>query len=973
MSQANASTTENPELPPAFPESKPVDLKVTVQSIEGFNFLTELGSHQLAVSILFPTHTSDVMSPLSPPAETVQLDFSETYAFQFYPQSTVNALLSNPLEFFLYICTPDMKKQTQVARFVFPFDQLFFNDSYTASIEGKVLPDGQAVLSPEGLKMNIECAWSTPIFDPDVQKNSLIATFNISSVNSPPLAMVNCSTQPNNPATHIFTYTLFSEMPDQQVLLLEDGKFQSTTPDGSDAFVNINATQKFFIKPDDLEKWKEAAETEQCISFCLKPELSPLLQPLGITQEMYSALFGVAEVPLSHFAKPGRSHLQITIPLLRDMNYSERQPGAPLLSPTGFPPEPAPDNSKKKTAGRKTTPSARGAAPAKGRVTSTPSSKKPRALNAKEKKMLAQLQTVMKFDNETDYFKESTTSLKLEIALSRPIIPRPATPASTKTPEEIVKPLPKMHDQRLADATEEFCRQLKIAIEKLNDCDMKSEEFKNLRHLIKEGLKPSIVEIVRQVFLSKTEENEDGTLKKLPPPKITPSFISELRTFLITNLNKTINTKYDLAFPHAPPLPTEMDVEHITNRIMKQSYHKTDDLEQLYLRRCELDPLNAKWPFEFALYYNDRKSPKALEYFAKAISIDYNFTAAILGFCSQLANSGNREDCVVLLNMLENRKPNDPTVTVCLSILYQLIESSKSDEFLGKISTMSANLPKSPNLIAASSLLEVHDTFMSEIMLTREQLQCQPSKDLLILLAKFTQQNGEYSRAQEYLKECLEADQEDLALWKMLGEYQYAAGERDKASVSFERMLALAEEPDPEVCLRLALIDILKGKYDKAYDLLMYTVQHMAIALAWTCLGVCCLRMEDFEEAEASLCQANEMDQWDATTWGYCAILCGKCDRRIEGEQALVLATKLKLRDWRLIQELIEIYDDISQGEETLLCLNELKNVKQEECHSSLEPDDAGHSQRDESGKEEEEEEEEAKDNDEDPMDGEIL
>lgn len=944
-----ASATESKsDLPPAFPEPKPIDLKVTVHSIEGFQFLTELGAHQLAVSILFPTHSADAMSPLAPPAESVPFEFSENYSFQFYPTTTINALLANPLEFFLYICTPDMKKQTQVARFVFPFDQLFFNDSYTSAIEGKVLPDGQAVLSPEGLKMNIECAWSTPLFEPEEQKNSLIATFNISSVNSPPLAMVNCSTQPNNPATHIFTYSLFTELPDNQVLIVEDGRFQSTAADGSDAFVNFNSTQKFFVTPEDLEKWKEAAENDQCISFFLRPELSALLQPLGITPDMYSALFGIAEVPLSHFAKPGRSHLQLTVPLLRDPEYQERQPGTVLLSPNGFPPEPVPEASKKKAANKKVSPSARTPANAKGRTTSTPTSKKPRALNAKEKKMLAQLQTVMKFDDDTDYFKQSTTQLKLEIALSRPIIPRPATPASTKTPEEIVKPLPKMHEQRLADATEEFCRQLEISIEKLRSSDMKGDAYKTLRNLIKESLKPSVVEIVRQVFLykeSEEESDEDSQKKskalKKPPPEITGSFVSELRSFLIANLNKTINTKFDLAFPHESPFPPEMDVFHITNRIAEQSYHKTDDLEYLYQRRCELDPLNAAWPFEFALYYNDIKSPKALEYFSHAISIDYNFTAAILGFCSQLAKSGNREDCVVLLNMLDGRKPNDPTVTVCLSILYQLIESSKSDEFLAKISQMSANLPKSPNLIAAASLLEVHDTFLSEIMLTREQLQCQQSKELLVLLAKFTQQNGEYSRAQEYLKECLEANQEDLSLWKMLGEYQYAAGEFDKAHVSFERLLALAEQPDPEICLRLALINMMHTNYQKAYDLLMYTVQNTQIALSWTCLGVCCLRMEDYEEAECCLQQSNEMNKWDPTTWGYCAVLCAKLDRRIEGEQALILAAKLRLRDFRLIHEIINLYDEIAKGEETRACLELMKGIKIDECHKSLEPDGA--------------------------------
>ena len=961
--QKNTSATSsevNIDMPPPIQEAVSVDLIVTIHSVEGFNFLTELGSHQLSASILFPTHNIDQMSPLFPPMENIPFEYTQTFTVQFYPQSTINALLASPLEFFLYICTPDMKKQTQVAKFIFPFDQLLFNDSYNTSIEGKILPDGQSVLSPENMKMNIECTWTQPLYDIEIQKNSIIATFNIQSINSPPLAMVNCSTQPNNPATHIFTYTLFGEMPDKQVLAIEGGKFQSTTPDGSDAYVNFNAHQKFFIQPDMLELWKEASETEQTVKLFLKPELNSLIQPLGITQDQYSALFGVAEIPLTHFAKPGRSHLQLTVPLLRDQEYSERNQGIRPLSPNGFPPEPIPEN-KKKGMAKKLISSSRGG-PTKGKQTLTSTTKKPRTLSAKDKKLLAQLQTIMNFEPETDYFKESTTSLKLEITLSRPIIPRPATPASTKTPEEIVKPLPKLHEARLANATEEFCRMINISIDKLSGVDLNGKEFQTLRKLIKEELKPSIVEIVKQVFLSKSDEDEN---KNSQPPEITSAFVSELRTFLLMNLNKTMSTRFDFSYPHAPPYPEEMDVEHITNRIIKQSYHKTDDIEALYKRRCELDPLNPRWPYELAIYYNDIKSPKALECFANAISINYNFTSAILGFCSQLALSGNREDCIVLLNMLDQRRPNDPTVTVCLSILYQLIESSKSDEFLGKISAMSTNLSKSPYLIAAASLLEVHDTFMSEIMITREQQQCQPSIDLLKLMAKFTQQTGEYSRAQEYLKEVIEAEQEDLSLWKMLGEYQYSAGEKEKALASFERLLALAEEPDPEICLRLSLIYILNGMYEKAYDLLMYTVQHKDMALAWTCLGVCCLRRKEYEEAEASLCQANELDKWDPTTWGYCSVLCAKCDRRIEGEQALVYATKQKLRDYRLIQEIIELYENVAIGEETKICLNELKSIQPEDCHASLEPENAGkeieETQEEETDKETSSEEEQQK------------
>jgi tetratricopeptide (TPR) repeat protein len=606
--------------------------------------------------------------------------------------------------------------------------------------------------------------------------------------------------------------------------------------------------------------------------------------------------------------------------------------GAPLLSPTGFPPEPTPEpNAKKKAPARKPVVSARNTTAGKKPAPATPG-KKPRALSAKDKKTLAQLTSCLQFDPTTDYFKESTTQLRLEVTLSRPIFPRPVTPASTKTPEEIVQPLPKLHDFRLAKATDEFCRQLNLAIERLEAAHGASEAFDPIRNVIKESLKPSIVEIVKQIFLNLPPNSGPA-----PKIEITQAFISELRTFLVTNLFKTLNTRFDLAFPRAPPEPPEMGVEQITRRLGAQTYHQTSDIEALHIKRCELDPLNPRWPFELALHYNNINSPNALVCFAKAISIDYNFTAAILGFSAQLAKNGNREDCVVLLQLLDQRKPDDPTVTVCLLILYQLIESSKTDQFLAKVSQMSLRLTRSPTIIAADSMLEVHDTFLSEMMLTREQLQNGRSKELLILLARFTQQTKEFSRAQEYLKEAIELDREDLELWKMLGSFQYAAGEYDEALASFEQLLALAENPDAGVCLKLSLVSIQHQKYDKAFDLLMYTVERLDVSVAWTALGVCCLRLGDFEEAEAALGQANQMDRWDATTWGYCAVLCAKMDRWIEGEQAVSLAVRLKLRDFRLINEIIELFGEVAKGEEVRTDLNELRKVTEAECHKSLE------------------------------------
>jgi hypothetical protein len=59
--------------------------------------------------------------------------------------------------------------------------------------------------------------------------------------------------------------------------------------------------------------------------------------------------------------------------------------------------------------------------------------------------------------------------------------------------------------------------------------------------------------------------------------------------------------------------------------------------------------------------------------------------------------------------------------------------------------------------------------------------------------------------------------------------------------------------------------------------------------------------------------------------------------RWIEGEQAVSLAARLKLRDFRLIKEIIELYDELAKGEETRMYLTELINVQEADCHRSLE------------------------------------
>lgn len=281
--------------------------------------------------------------------------------------------------------------------------------------------------------------------------------------------------------------------------------------------------------------------------------------------------------------------------------------------------------------------------------------------------------------------------MKLEIILTRPIVPRILTPAITKRPEEVVKPLPKYHPSRLADSTEEFCRQVNLSIDRLLDkVDLRT---------IKEQLKPSIVGIVQQ-------------LKK---EKITESDTAELRNFLLTNLSRTLNVRFGLSYPLSNVEAPAPSIDIISNRIYLQKFHKTYLIDDLHSQRTKMDSLSSRWPFEFALYLASTDSSFCLKYFGTAVSIDFSFREAILGLAAHLTKYGVKDDALVLVLMLNDKFPNDPALIVILSILYGLIESSKSDEYQAKINQM----PKSPYLTAAAQLLDVNDSYLSEMVISR--------------------------------------------------------------------------------------------------------------------------------------------------------------------------------------------------------------------------------------------------------------
>lgn len=81
----------------------------------------------------------------------------------------------------------------------------------------------------------------------------------------------------------------------------------------------------------------------------------------------------------------------------------------------------------------------------------------------------------------------------------------------------------------------------------------------------------------------------------------------------------------------------------------------------------------------------------------------------------------------------------------------------------------------------------------------------------------------------------------------------------------------------------------------------------------WLNLGIACLRLQSYNEAEDALSQANLLDTHYAKIWGYTTLLCLKYSQEARKDQAefcLARALKLNIEDDYLLEEIGDIYAD---------------------------------------------------------------
>lgn len=123
------------------------------------------------------------------------------------------------------------------------------------------------------------------------------------------------------------------------------------------------------------------------------------------------------------------------------------------------------------------------------------------------------------------------------------------------------------------------------------------------------------------------------------------------------------------------------------------------------------------------------------------------------------------------------------------------------------------------------------------------------------------------------------------------------------------------------VYLRLGSLYVTEGLYEDAKYVYLQASRLSPSAFTWLGVGVSCYRLEELEQAEDALAEANILNNFDADVWGYLTLVCLQTGRVTEGDQAFMQALKLDLTNGSLLTEIGEAYAAVDRYADAEQCL----------------------------------------------------
>lgn len=185
-----------------------------------------------------------------------------------------------------------------------------------------------------------------------------------------------------------------------------------------------------------------------------------------------------------------------------------------------------------------------------------------------------------------------------------------------------------------------------------------------------------------------------------------------------------------------------------------------------------------------------------------------------------------------------------------------------------------------------------------------------------VSLAQLKLQQHHMEDVEMNVKEATKADYQSSDAWAILGHMKYLTGDTETAKSCYERTLAFVADASEmhSIYLRLASIYLQEGKLHSARDTFLMACKRSPSCISWLGVGIACYRMGEMADAEDALTEANILNNMDPEVWAYLCLVCLQTGRQLESEQAYKYATKLKLQDDDLKDEIHQLQEQVGFG-----------------------------------------------------------
>lgn len=178
-----------------------------------------------------------------------------------------------------------------------------------------------------------------------------------------------------------------------------------------------------------------------------------------------------------------------------------------------------------------------------------------------------------------------------------------------------------------------------------------------------------------------------------------------------------------------------------------------------------------------------------------------------------------------------------------------------------------------------------------------------------IALARLHLLNGDYERAESHLTRAVQEDVLNSNAVSLLGHCLYLSGKFSSARDYYERVIEYVNPPAHigTVLLRLADIYMRANEFSKSKSIYLRACRNSPSSVTWRGVGIACYMLQEYNEAEDALSEANILNNLDPIVWAYLSLVCHKTDRHQEASQAINFAIKTGLKDQQLLNQLQNI------------------------------------------------------------------